>query len=119
MRDFRELRVWQTGHQFVLAVYRETSGFPESERFGLTSQLRRAAASITANLAEGAGSASRADQRRFFRMALGSACESLNHLLLARDLGLLTPHTFDELESRLASTRRMLIRLIERSGPPR
>ena len=87
MQDFRKLRVWRSAHELTLAVYRATEPFPASERFGLTSQLRRSAASVGANLAEGCGRPSAADSRRCFAIALGSACEVLNHLLLAADLG--------------------------------
>lgn len=115
MRDFRTLRAWRHGHQFVLRIYEVTAGFPPSERYGLASQLRRSAASITATLAEGAAAGTDAEQRRFYRMSFRTSCETLNHLLLARDLGLLSTEAFDELEARLEPLRRMIYRLAERS----
>lgn len=115
MRDFRTLRVWQHGHRFVLDVYAVTRAFPAEERQGVTAQLRRAAASITSTLAEGAGAFSDADQRRFFRMSFRSACETLNHLILSHDLGYRSATDYARLESALASIRKMLWRLIERS----
>jgi four helix bundle protein len=118
MQDFRRLRVWQGAHRTALLVYRITAGFPRSESFGITSQLRRSAASIGANVAEGCGRASDADTCRFLQIALGSACETLNHLLLARDLGLLDAGDFARVEAELLPVRRMLTRLIQRLRTP-
>jgi len=114
MQDFRNLRVWRSAHQVTLSVYRATGTFPPAEQFGLVSQLRRSVASIGANIAEGCGRASDADARRCLQIALGSACEALNHLILARDLGLLDEPAFAALERELSPVRRMLVRLIER-----
>jgi len=86
-RSFEEVGVWQEAHKWVLAIYRLTSRFPESERFGLTSQLRRAAISIPANFAEGFGKNTIADKLRFHNMSQGSMEECRYYLLLARDLG--------------------------------
>ena len=114
MQDFRKLRVWRAAHAAALTTYRLTAAFPEEERFGLTSQIRRAASSVGANIAEGCGRSSDADTRRCFQLALSSACETLNHALLARDLGFLDEKRFAALECELSPARRMLIRLIER-----
>ena len=119
MQDFRRLRVWQGAHRTALVVYRVTAGFPQSEAYGLASQLRRSAASIGANVAEGCGRASDADTRRCLQIALGSACETLNHALLARDLGLLDDAGLTIIEAELLPARQMLIRLIERLRGPR
>ena len=86
MQDFRDLKVWQKAHNVVLAVYRASAEFPAAERFGLTSQLRRAAVSIPANIAEGCVRSSDADFARFLHISLGSASEVDYYLLLARDL---------------------------------
>ena len=114
MQDFRNLRVWRAAHTAALNTYRLTSGFPIQERYGLVSQLRRAASSIGANIAEGCGRGSDADTRRCLQIAFGSACEVLNHALLSRDLGLLDDASFRALEAELSPVRRMLVRLIER-----
>ncbi len=119
MQDFRDLRVWQAAHRAAVAVYRVSATFPRAEMFGLTSQVRRSAASIGANIAEGCGRSTDADRGRLFQMALGSARETLSHLLLARDLGLLDAHGFERVESDLDPTRRMLVRLLQRIRPPR
>jgi four helix bundle protein len=118
VQDFRNLRVWQAAHSYALLVYRATEGFPRDERFGLTSQLRRAAVSVAGNIAEGCGRGSDPDARRHFQIALGSACEALSLTLLGRDLGLLSAEQFAALESGLAPARRMLVRLIERTRSP-
>ncbi|MFZ4693714.1 MAG: four helix bundle protein [Verrucomicrobiia bacterium] len=86
-RTFRDLIVWQKAHELVLAVYRFTSRFPTEERYGLVSQLRRAAVSAPANMAEGFSKRGRADKARFFNMAQGSLEELHYYLILAEDLG--------------------------------
>ncbi len=86
MRSFRELNVWQKAHHFTLEVYRITQKFPDDERFGLVSQLRRAAASIPTNIAEGCGREGERELARFMTIAAGSASEAEYQLLLASDL---------------------------------
>ena len=86
-RTFEDLLVWQRAHEFVLAVYRLTQEFPKSEMYGLTSQFRRAAVSIPANIAEGFRKRGDADKLRFFNIAQGSLEECRYYLILTRDLG--------------------------------
>ena len=85
-RTFQDLLVWQKAHQFVIQVNFLSAGFPKSELYGLTSQLRRAAVSIPANIAEGFVKATKADKARFFNIAQGSLEEARYYLILARDL---------------------------------
>ncbi|MBI3177602.1 MAG: four helix bundle protein [Chloroflexi bacterium] len=85
-RTFQDLIVWQKAHQFVLAVYQFTDGFPKTEVYGLTSQMRRAAVSIPANIAEGFRKKSRADKARFMYTSQGSVEECRYYLILANDL---------------------------------
>ncbi|MDP4611128.1 MAG: four helix bundle protein [Opitutales bacterium] len=85
--SFEQLLVWQKAHQFVLDTYQMTQQFPDCEKFGLTSQFRRAAVSIPANIAEGYGKRSSADKARFFNIAQGSLNECRYYLRLAADLG--------------------------------
>ncbi len=85
-RCFQDLIVWQKAHQFVLAVYKITAAFPRSELYGLTSQFRRAAVSVPANIAEGFKKRGKADKARFLNIAQGSLEESRYYLLLAQDL---------------------------------
>ena len=112
MQDFRRLKVWERAHQLVLAVYKNTASFPTEERYGLTSQLRRSAASIPANLAEGCGRGGDADFKRFAQIAMGSACELEYHLLLACDLKLLKDSAYESLSSEVTGTKRMLASLL-------
>ncbi len=86
-RSFRDLLVWQKAHRFVLDVYRVSSDFPRHEQYGLTAQLRRAAVSIAANIAEGYRKRGKADKGRFMNTAEGSMEESRYYLILAADLG--------------------------------
>jgi four helix bundle protein len=87
-RTFQDLLVWQKAHQFVLSVYRLTDGFPKNELFGLTSQFRRAAVSIPANIAEGFRNRKRgkSDKARFMNIAQGSLEECRYYVILADDL---------------------------------
>ena len=85
-RRFQDLIVWQKAHQFVLSVYSFTSTFPKVERYGLTSQLRRSAVSIPANIAEGFKKKGKADKVRYLNIAQGSLEESRYYLILASDL---------------------------------
>jgi four helix bundle protein len=89
-QSFKELIVWQKAHQFVLAVYRMTKSFPKEELFGLTSQFRRAAVSIPANIVEGYRKRGKADKVRFFNISEGSLEECKYYLILAKDLGYAT-----------------------------
>ena len=86
-KRFQDLIVWQKAHQFVLSVYKVTETFPNKELYGLTSQFRRAAFSIPANIAEGFRKAGRADKHRFMNIAQGSLEECRYYLILAKDLG--------------------------------
>ena len=86
-RTFRDLVVWQKAHEFVLAVYRLTASFPDREKFGLSHQMRRAAVSIPANIAEGFGKRSQAEKARFLNIAEGSLEECRYYLILTHDLG--------------------------------
>ena len=85
-KRFQDLIVWQKAHRFVLSVYRFTESFPAHELYGLTSQLRRAAVSIPANIAEGFKKRTRPDKARYLNIAQGSLEEARYYLLLSRDL---------------------------------
>jgi len=114
MQDFRNLSVWCKAHELTLAVYRATYGFPSEERFELTRQIRRASASVPANIAEGTGRNSDMDFARFCQMAMGSAAELEYHLLLAHDLGMLDPQTHQKLTESVVEVKRMLTSLIRK-----
>jgi len=112
MSDFHELRVWQKAHELTLAVYKATARFPREEVYGLTSQLRRASASIPANLAEGCGRNGDPELVRFCNIASGSASEVEYHLLLARDLKLLKVDEHLSLSGKVREVKRMLAGLV-------
>jgi four helix bundle protein len=108
MRNYKDLMVWEKAHSLTLAIYRETNAFPKDERFGLTSQVRRACSSIPANLAEGCGRRSDGEMGRFVQIAMGSGAELSYHLLLCRDLGILGIAEFSRLSEDLEEVMRML-----------
>jgi four helix bundle protein len=98
-KDFRELVVWQKAHRFVLAVYRQSQLFPKHELYGLTSQIRRAAVSVAANIAEGFKKRTKPERVRFFNIAQGSLEECRYYLILAEDLDYCnTMHLMEQLE---------------------
>ena len=112
MAEFKKLKVWQAAHALVLDAYRLTAAFPRGEQFGLTSQVRRAAVSIAANIAESTGRNHSLDQARFLQIAMGSAKEVRCHFLIARDLGFLPLKDQQAADARLAGIERMLSSLL-------
>ena len=114
MRDLRELKVWEKAHQLTLSVYRATKSFPADEKYGLTSQIRRAAGAIPANIAEGCGRSGERELTRFLHIAMGSASELEYHLLLARDLGFLDGPLYQQLQERTTEVKRMLTSFIRK-----
>jgi four helix bundle protein len=111
VQDFHELKVWRKAHLLTVEIYRMTAAFPREERFGLTGQLRRSCSSIPANLAEGCGRNGSAEFARFCSIAMGSASELEYHLLLAKDLQLITETAYQELVHRTVEIKRMLTSL--------
>ncbi len=105
---FQRVIAWQKAHEFVLLVYCISRHFPEDERFGLTSQLRRAAVSIEANIAEGYKKTSRADKLRFFNIAQGSLEECRDYHILAKDLDYINEEEFEQLKNSILMTSRFL-----------
>ena len=118
MQDFRDLKVWQKAHEAVLQIYRATQSFPDTERYGLTSQIRRVAVSVPANIAEGSVRSSDADFARFLHIAIGSASEVDYCLLLARDLGYLPVVSYETADQQLQEIKRMLNGLLARLKRP-
>ncbi len=108
MRDFRKIQVWQKSHDLTLRLYKITSTFPKEELYGLTSQIRRASASIPSNIAEGCGRDTQTELARFVHIAAGSASELDYHLLLSHDLGYINKETYQELENSISEIKRML-----------
>jgi len=110
-RDFRKITAWQRGHALTLRICQATSRFPDNERFGLVSQIRRACASIPTNVAEGCGRSSNNELARFIDIATGSASEVEYQLLLAKDLGYLPKDQHTSLSTEVIEIRRMLCSL--------
>jgi len=108
MGDFKELKVWQKAHRFVIDVYRHSRSFPADERFGLTAHLRKSATSVPSNIAEGCGREGERELARFLSIAAGSASESEYQLLLARDLDYLLPDIHRQLDDQVNEVKRML-----------
>ena len=117
MKDFKDLRVWEKAHSMTIGVYKATKEFPREELFGITSQMRRAASSIGANIAEGTGRRSDGELTRYLHSARNSAAELEYHLLLARDLDLLSNAKFDLLRRQVDEVQRMLTSLIQQVQP--
>lgn len=114
MKDFRTLRVWNEAYALARDAYRLTQPFPSTERYGLTSQIRRAAASIPADIAEGCGRDREKELKRFLEFARGSASELETHLLLSCDLEYLSIDSFEDVHSRLTDVQAMLSSLIRK-----
>ncbi|MGH9931123.1 MAG: four helix bundle protein [Pyrinomonadaceae bacterium] len=112
MRDFRQIRVWTKAHQLTLEIYKTTARFPREELYGLTSQLKRACASIPANIAEGFGRGGNVELARFLQIGIGSAYEVEYHALLAKDLGLISKEIYDRLQAQIVEVKRMLAALL-------
>ncbi len=112
MRNYRELEVWEKAHRLTLELYKLSRGFPKEEMYGLTSQMRRAAVSIGANLAEGCGRRTSAELARFVRIAMGSASELDYHLLLCRDFEFVTNEQYERTSKELIRVRKMLSGLL-------
>jgi four helix bundle protein len=114
MQDFRNLRVWGAARQLTQDVYVATQRFPTDERFGLTSQMRRAAVSICANIAEGCGRGSSGEFVTFLRYAFGSATELECEVILAADMKYLDQKRYLQAIGALANVKRMLAGLLRK-----
>jgi four helix bundle protein len=112
MQNYKELRVWEKAHLFTLKVYEISKAFPKDEIYGLTNQLRRAASSVPANIAEGCGRNSQNEFAHFLNTALGSANEAEYFLILSKDLTYLDEEKFLELSENINEIKGMLISLI-------
>ena len=114
MQNYKDLKVWSVAHEFTLNIYSVTLIFPKGEMFGLTTQVRRAAASIGANIAEGCGRNTQADLARFLQISLGSANECEYFLLLAKDLNYINSDDFESTFKQINEIKAMLISLIQK-----
>lgn len=107
-QSFEQLIVWQKAHSYVLAIYKITKQYPKEELFCLVNQMRRAAASITANIAEGYAKISSRDKLRFYNISQGSLEETRNFIILSKDLGYITLQDKEQLGIQAAEISRLL-----------
>src|SRR5271169_1978848 len=113
MKNFKELEVWQKSRKLAVSLYRATESFPSAERFGLTSQIRRSANSVPANIAEGWGRGSTKEYVQFLLIARGSLMELETHLIIAADLAYLKPGEMETFQRLIEGIGQMLNRLIQ------
>lgn len=115
IESFTDLIVWQEAHKLVLAIYRVTTLFPQSEIFGLTNQMRRCSVSITSNIAEGFGRQSYKEKAQFYSISKGSNLELQNQLLIARDINILDKKEFDVIAKQSIAVSKLLTGIIRKS----
>ncbi len=115
IETFTDLKVWQAGHEVVQEIYKLTREFPQEEMFGLTSQMRRSAVSITSNIAEGFGRPSYPDKIRFYYNAHGSLTELKNQILVAKDVDYLSEKAVSELVEKTQKVHALLRGIIKKS----
>lgn len=113
--SFTKLDTWKEGHQLVLSIYATTKIFPKDELFSLTNQIRRAAVSITSNIAEGFSRNSWKEKMQFYATARGSLTEVENQLLIARDVGYIQRDVFSDLANRCVRVGKLITGLIKKS----
>lgn len=111
MQDYKKLKVWEKSHSLTLQIYQVTLTYPKYEMFGIVSQIRRAATSISANIAEGSSSSSNLNFKRFINIALGSSHEVEYYLILSRDLKYVDLEIFEKLYNIINEVKAMLISL--------
>ena len=114
MQNFKQLDVWQKSVDMAVMVYALTNQLPDSERFGLVSQMNRAAISVASNIAEGSSRSSEKEYRRFLEIALGSAFELETHIFLAQKLNFLSPDATKPTEELVKKVQMMLNGLIRK-----
>lgn len=115
IRSFTDLQVWQEAHRLVLVVYKITKKFPKQELFGLVSQIRRAAVSITSNIAEGFSRRGYKEKLQFYYVSLGSLTEIQNQLLIAKDLDYLNQAEFNKIAEQAISVHKLLNSFISKT----
>lgn len=111
MNKFKDLKVWQKSVDVAVKVYEATNDFPDSGKFGLTSQIRRSAISISSNIAEGAGRNSSKEFKQFLSYAYGSTCELETQLIISKELTLLPMQVFQNLNNLIIEIQKMLYAL--------
>jgi len=113
VHNFKELKVWKKSRELVKDIYLEVSHFPNDEKFGLSSQMKRAAVSIPSNIAEGAGRNTKKDFARFLNISLGSAYELETQLILSFDLGIINKEQLDKITNTINEVQKMIHGLLK------
>jgi len=108
IRSFTDLYAWQEGHKLAVMIYKETEKFPQKEIFGLVNQMRRAAVSVTSNIAEGFCRSTSKDKYQFYTIALGSLNELHSQLIIARDVGYLSGDPFDSTVNQVTIVHKLI-----------
>ena len=112
LKNYKELKVWQKAYHLCIEIYKITKDFPKEERYGLTSQIRRASVSVPSNIAEGYGRKTTREYIQALYVAYGSNCELETQILLSGDLGYIKPEDLEKLQGVLEDVERMLMGLI-------
>lgn len=115
INSFKDLNAWKEGHSLVLMVYKTTKEYPKDELFGLTNQMRRAAVSITSNIAEGFSRQSYKEKVQFYSTAQGSLTELQNQLIISKDIGYINNNVFSEIDAKSIVVHKILNGLIRSS----
>jgi four helix bundle protein len=115
IQSFTDLIAWKESHKLVIMIYEITKKFPKDEQFGLTNQLRRAAVSISSNIAEGFSRRSYTEKNRFYSISQGSVTEVQNQLLIAKDVGYVDDSTFKKLTDQTVTVHKLINGLIKSS----
>lgn len=115
IKSFTDLNAWKEGHKLVLTIYSITKLFPEDEKFGLISQMRRCAVSVTSNIAEGFSRSGNKEKTQFYRIAAGSITELQNQLVICRDLKILDNEKFKEIAQQTILVQKITNGLIKKT----
>jgi len=115
IKTFTDLNSWKEGHKLVLMIYKTVKIFPREELFGLTDQMKRAAVSITSNIAEGFSRQSYKEKAQFYAMSQGSVTEIQNQLIIARDVGYIDSNRFKEVADQTVVVHKLISGLIKKS----
>lgn len=113
IKSFTGLDAWKEAHKLAISIYKATKLFPKEEIYGLTNQVRRAAVSVSSNIAEGFSRRSNLEKKQFYHLALGSLTEVQNQILIARDIGYITRLDFDSLASQTITVSKLINSLIK------
>ena len=113
IQNFTDLEAWKVAHKLVIGIYKLTQKYPHGEQFGIVNQMRRAAVSITSNIAEGFSRMSLKEKAQFYAIAKGSLTEIENQLIISRDIRYMSAEDFERIESEVRQTNRLITGLLK------